>query len=193
MAAINALERFEQSTRRCGVNARVSRVTHPCREHVAIDMELPDFPPSRPGQFLELLCTPGDDDPPVTLAWDDDRPFALPQAHWTEREAFVRRPFSIADRVETPSGSRLSVISRAIGPGTRFLDRVRVGDTLDVTGPLGQPFQIPDSPRPLLLVGGGVGIPPLLYLARDLGERGMHDATVIFGAMSADLMPVPLV
>lgn len=191
--AVGAQQQTERCSRRCGVPARVSRVSHPCREHVELELDVTDFPASKPGQFLELLCTPTDEKTQSQPEWVDDRPFALPHTDWTQREAFVRRPFSIADRVETPRGASLSVISRAIGPGTRYLDQLQAGDILDVTGPLGRPFELPNQSQPVLLVGGGVGIPPLLYLARELHACGVHDVTVLFGAMSIDLMPVKLI
>ena len=64
----------------------------------------------------------------------------------------------------------------------RFLDHLRAGGTLNISGPLGCGFVLPDAGRSVLLVGGGVGIPPLLYLARILGERNTRDVTAIFGA-----------
>lgn len=176
--------------RLCAVAARVTRSTMVCREHVSLEFAVNNFPPSSPGQFLELLCTPTEIDEHPPLAWHDDQPLRLASADWITRQAFVRRPFSIADRVEVAGESRLTVISRAIGPGTRFLETLRVGDSLDITGPLGRPFDISDVARPLLLVGGGVGIPPLLYLSRELHNRGAANVCVIFGAMSADLVPV---
>jgi dihydroorotate dehydrogenase electron transfer subunit len=105
--------------------------------------------------------------------------------------AFLRRPFSIADRYEDDEGqTRLVVISRAIGSGTQWLDARRAGETLNLTGPLGRGFRVPPEGTSLVLIGGGVGIPPLLYLSRVLHATGRRDVTVIFGAMRASLFPV---
>jgi len=62
-----------------------------------------------------------------------------------------------------------------------------------MTGPLGAGFKIPAREVTTVLVGGGVGIPPLLYLTRRLDELGHRDVTVIFGATTWDLLPVRLV
>lgn len=179
-------------SRVCDLDALVARVERPCREHVRVELTAGEFPNSSPGQFLELRC--GDALPactPRAVDWDGD---AAPQlAHATQRAPYVRRPFSIADRWDAGGAAHLVVISRDVGAGTHYLDGLRAGDTLNLTGPIGMPFRVPLDDRPLLLVGGGVGIPPLLYLSRVLHARGKRRVVVIFGAMSADLMPVPLI
>lgn len=86
----------------------------------------------------------------------------------------------------------MCVISRNVGIGTHWLDTIQEGSTLNLTGPLGRGFRLPDADRPVLLVGGGVGIPPLLYTARCLHESGHRNVRIIFGAMSEDLFPVPM-
>ncbi len=107
-------------------------------------------------------------------------------------QPLLRRPFSIADRWDDGSRAFLTVISRAIGRGTTWLDALRAGDELDVSGPHGQGFRLPRQSRPIVLVGGGVGIPPLLYAARELQARGMTDVTVVFGVTTGALLPLKL-
>jgi dihydroorotate dehydrogenase electron transfer subunit len=165
-----------------------------CAEHIRLEVETERLPPSAPGQFLQLLCH----EPPVEMArlldWPEGTPPAVDHDNFATDQTLLRRPFSIADRWESEQGrSTIAIISRAIGRGTRWLEQLRAGDTLDITGPLGQPFRLPDRQRPVLLVGGGVGIPPMLYLARRLHQQAHRDATAIFGVMSANLLPVPLV
>jgi len=81
----------------------------------------------------------------------------------------LRRPFSIA----TSDGQRcLTVIFRIIGAGTTLLAARQPGESLDVIGPLGHPFEIHED-RPAILVAGGLGIPPIGFLARGLKERGI--------------------
>ncbi len=72
----------------------------------------------------------------------------------------LRRPFGIAD-VKDKS---ITVFYRVLGEGTKALTSVKSGDLLNVLGPLGNGFKT-DAKRPLL-VGGGMGLAPLLYLAR---------------------------
>ncbi len=177
----------------CGVEARVTRCDRPCREHVRIELAAATFPSSEPGQFLQLLCRESDSGPPVVHDWLPERPPSLSDKDLQQRRALLRRPFSIADRWTADDGaSRLCVISRAVGAGTRWLLDLRPGDVLDVTGPLGRGFRLPERAAPVLLIGGGVGIPPMLYLARRLHELRWADATAIFGVRARDLLPVAL-
>jgi dihydroorotate dehydrogenase electron transfer subunit len=181
------------STRACAVDLRIERVDHICAEHVLIEAVAPNFPTSQPGQFLQLLCAENDDERPAALSWVEGS-FPHPVGRdWSAQFAYLRRPFSIADRFDSSRGAHLSVISRAIGPGTRWLDGLNAGGTLNVTGPLGRGFVFPDTAAPVILVGGGVGIPPLLYAARELARRGFDDVVCILGVMRKDLLPIPLV
>lgn len=96
---------------------------------------------------------------------------------------FLRRPISInlfdADRNE------LWLLVAAIGEGTRRMARLRVGDTLNCVLPLGTGFTMPSSPAErLLLIGGGVGVAPLLYFGKRIYECGGHP-TFLLGARSA--------
>lgn len=125
--------------------------------------------------------------------WSDDTPPALIGLAWAAPEAYLRRPFSIADRWEDDAGrTHMTVISRNIGRGTGWLDGLHPGAALDVLGPLGRGFRLPNVDRAVLLVGGGVGIPPMIYTARRLWESGRQDVAIIFGAMSRDLFPLAL-
>ena len=73
----------------------------------------------------------------------------------------MRRPLSIM-RV---GDDWVEVLYKIVGPGLRLLSQKQVGDTLSVLGPIGQPFRMsPERPK-TLLIGGGVGIPPMVYIA----------------------------
>lgn len=75
----------------------------------------------------------------------------------------LRRPISICDAID----GTLRIVFEVRGDGTAFLARRGVGKTLDVLGTLGcGTFPILNDPRPVLLVGGGIGTPPLLYAAK---------------------------
>ncbi len=75
----------------------------------------------------------------------------------------MRRPLSI-QRVNAAEGW-IEILYKIVGPGLRALSRRHAGDAISVLGPIGQPFR-PDPRRPrALLVGGGVGIPPMVFLA----------------------------
>lgn len=78
-----------------------------------------------------------------------------------EKAPLFRRPFSIASL----SGNSAEIIYAAIGRGTYYLSNLNTGDYLDIIGPLGSSFKFDTEKSNYLLVGGGVGVPPLLYLA----------------------------
>lgn len=84
-------------------------------------------------------------------------------------DPLLRRPLSIYDVM--PARGRISLLYRVVGKGTGLLTGIKVNDAIDVMGPLGRGFALPDEPQNILLVGGGVGIAPLLYLGRVLRER----------------------
>jgi len=80
----------------------------------------------------------------------------------------MRRPLSImrvgADWIE--------ILYKIVGDGLRLLSQKSRGDEVSVLGPIGQPFQMsPERPR-TLLIGGGVGIPPMIYIADWLRQDG---------------------
>ena len=96
-------------------------------------------------------------------------------------QPLLRRPLSIYD-VDKRLGS-VTLLYKVVGTGTRLLTSVRTKEYVDVMGPLGRGFKLPDQPERILLVGGGVGIAPLVYLARVLEEQGC-DITVLHGTES---------
>lgn len=91
----------------------------------------------------------------------------------------LRRPISICD--VDPTEKRLTIIYRVEGKGTLQLSQKKHGDTVDVLGPLGRGFPVNKLQKgeTALLVGGGVGIPPLYYLGKRLTEKGVHIKTIL--------------
>jgi dihydroorotate dehydrogenase electron transfer subunit len=97
---------------------------------------------AEPGSFAHLTCDP-----------------AIP----------MRRPLSIM-RADARAGW-IEMLYKAIGPGLQALAARKAGDTISVLGPIGRPFTVhPERPR-TLLIGGGVGIPPMVFLADRLRGR----------------------
>jgi dihydroorotate dehydrogenase electron transfer subunit len=81
----------------------------------------------------------------------------------------MRRPLSIM-RTD-PAAGWIEILYKIVGPGLEALSKQPLGATLSVMGPIGQGFK-PSPARPkTLLVGGGVGIPPIVFLAESLKER----------------------
>src|SRR3569833_1566353 len=94
---------------------------------------------AEPGSFAHLTCDP-----------------SIP----------MRRPLSIM-RVNASAGW-IEMLYKVVGPGLQALSARKAGDTIRVLGPIGKPFVVhPERPR-TLLIGGGVGIPPMVFLADSL-------------------------
>ena len=94
----------------------------------------------------------------------------------------LRRPISIHDVDQ--SSNELHLLVHKAGEGTRALGRLAAGASLDVVFPLGKGFDISPAGLSPLLVGGGVGVAPLLLLGRRLKAAGAVP-TFLFGARSA--------
>lgn len=94
----------------------------------------------------------------------------------------LRRPFSLLGLIrEGDAITGIEILFKVVGKGTDILSRAREGDRLSVIGPLGNAFLVPDSCRQLILVAGGVGVPPIRFLAQSLLERdGALDRCVVF-------------
>lgn len=92
----------------------------------------------------------------------------------------MRRPMSVM-RVDRVAGWA-EFLYKTVGHGTRLLAGKAVGDTLSVLGPIGQGFT-PDPARPkALLLGGGVGIPPMVFLTERLRRAGGYSPLVLMGS-----------
>jgi dihydroorotate dehydrogenase electron transfer subunit len=87
----------------------------------------------------------------------------------------MRRPISIL-RVGAQQGW-VDFLYKVVGEGTELLSRRRIGDTLSCMGPIGQPFRVEVS-RPLL-IGGGVGMPPMIFLAESLRDQGAQPFVIL--------------
>jgi dihydroorotate dehydrogenase electron transfer subunit len=104
---------------------------------------------SRPGQFIMLRVSPGMD-------------------------PLLRRPFSICG---IRDGDLVCILYRVVGRGTAILAETGEGGILSVIGPLGRSFELPEGDKKTLLVAGGIGIAPLLFLAQTMKTRDMEFMT----------------
>ena len=89
---------------------------------------------------------------------------------------YLRRPISVCDY----NDCEITLIYKVVGEGTEIMSQMAVGDTLDVLVGLGNGFNALKSGNTALLIGGGVGIPPLYKLCKDLIAIGKK-AKVILG------------
>ena len=94
---------------------------------------------------------------------------------------FLRRPISVCDCV----GENLTLIYKTVGRGTEQMSRMKNGDELDLLTGLGNGYNTRTSGGSPLLVGGGVGVPPMYMLCRKLISEGKN-VTVVLGFNSKD-------
>ena len=163
-----------------------------CDEHYRLALAMENFPPTRPGQFVQLQCRGLEEQlGAVEAYWPQGAPPKLTQGELVGSEALLRRPFSLAGRRDEGRRVVLEIIHRTVGIGTHWLAGAGPGMRLSVLGPLGNAFAIfPDRPL-AALIGWGVGIPPMLYHAEALAAAGK--CVVAFnGARSANLLPLTL-
>lgn len=106
---------------------------------------------AKPGQFLHIRINDGID-------------------------PLLRRPFSIHRIVD----DGVEILFRVVGKGTRLLSKKRVGERLNLLGPLGNGFRIRED-KGVVLVAGGIGIAPLFFLAEKL-TKSKHPLTLLIGA-----------
>lgn len=93
-------------------------------------------------------------------------------------ERALRRPISIM--LTDPERGTIDLLYKAIGEGTRLLSERKVGDVIPLLGPIGVPFDLSDESKRYLLIGGGVGIPPMIFAADAL--QGKADCVVFAGS-----------
>ncbi len=135
-------------------------------------LEAPDTAAAaRPGQFVMVRCGP---------------------------DTLLRRPLSIHRVDETRT--KFALLFNTVGKGTEWLARQQAGDNLDILGPLGNGFRLEPSAKNILLVAGGMGIAPLVFLAERAKSEGymihVHEAVnsasqLMLEELSTQYMRVP--
>ena len=136
-------------------------------KHVLIKLtDHQPLPEMLPGQFVEVRV----DGSPAT---------------------FLRRPISI--HFVDKESNELWLMVAMIGDGTRQMGRLQAGDTLNCVLPLGNAFTMPASKdEKVLLVGGGVGVAPMLYLGAALHAQGIQPTFLLGGRTAQDLLELDL-
>lgn len=127
------------------------------KEHFVLELRAPKpLPIIKPGQFVNVLVE-------------------------NSKSVFLRRPLSVHD--VDYSENLLKLYVKRVGEGTRALGELKSGDKLNVLFPLGNGYSLP-SGKKTLLVGGGCGVAPLLYLAKHLQKAG-NEVTTLLGVRSS--------
>ena len=144
------------------LNLRVSAVICLHERYVLLRLTQDEPLPSMfPGQFVEVRVDGG-------------------------QHTFLRRPISInfVDR----DRNELWLLVATVGEGTRWMATLQTGDTLNIIGPLGNGFMTPAGQGEILLVGGGVGVAPLLYQGAWLREHGLQPVFLLGARTAKDLL-----
>ncbi len=137
---------------------RVTEVNRLNKRHVVLELLAPEkFPLILPGQFVQARV----EDSPST---------------------FLRRPFSIHSVDYKKNTLRLLIQIK--GPGTRHLSELQTGDHLNLIYPLGNSFSLPFT-KDVLLVGGGCGVAPLLFMAQFLSQHNIRP-TILLGFRTSE-------
>ena len=149
------------------IDLTVRSVENLSPKHVLIKLtDHQPLPEMLPGQFVEVRV----DGSPAT---------------------FLRRPISIhfVDKVH----NELWLMVAMIGDGTRQMGRLQAGDTLNCVLPLGNAFTMPAAKdEKVLLVGGGVGVAPMLYLGSALHAQGIQPTFLLGGRTAQDLLELDI-
>ncbi|MEW5736050.1 MAG: dihydroorotate dehydrogenase electron transfer subunit [Thermodesulfobacteriota bacterium] len=105
-----------------------------------------------------------------------------------ELSPLLRRPLSVHD---VTGRGNLRLLYRIVGKGTALLSEMREGAPVSLLGPLGRGFS-PEAAEAHCLVAGGIGVAPLLFLARELIGRNRGRVRLLLGGRSsADILCVP--
>ena len=104
-------------------------------------------------------------------------------------DPLLRRPFSIHKPIVSDGRvTGIEILYKIVGKGTHLLAGFKPGDSLDILGPLGSAFLLPENARRIFIVAGGIGIAPMVFLASHLLNSGVSadDVTVFVGGRTKD-------
>jgi len=113
-----------------------------------------------PGQFIHIKCS-------------------------KENYPLLRRPLSI-HRIDEEKGE-IYILFQVVGEGTKLLRQRAVGDNLDILGPIGNGFNIYPKSKKIMIIGGGIGVAPLLALCEE-SIRQEKEVRVLIGALKKELV-----
>lgn len=102
------------------------------------------------------------------------------------QEILFRRPMSITG--VSVKNKSIHMIVKILGRGTNIMSTMRSGEKINILGPLGVPFTFPGKKKRIIMAAGGVGVPPLIYLAEEMILKGFDPKNINFfyGGRSSD-------
>lgn len=106
------------------------------------------------------------------------RPGQFVHIQLLQSEVYFRRAMSVA-AVDAQS-DEVEIIFKVYGRGTSILSTYGKAHSADILGPLGVPFKLPRRNETSLIVAGGIGFPPLLYMVSDMIQRGYDPGSIEF-------------
>ena len=109
----------------------------------------------------------------------------------SEIDLTVRRAFSIAGLRRLGDHVDIDVLYRVVGKCTRWMSGLSVGGRVNLLGPVGNHFTVAEGKKLVLLVAGGVGLPPMIWWAQRLSESNIETIAFV-GAQSRDLLALEL-
>lgn len=132
-----------------------------------------------PGQFIMLRCS-------------DDAAYGCGPASARADDPLLPRPMSYHRVREGANGPEWSILYDVVGRGTSWLASRRPGDRVYGWGPLGRGYAIGRTSRNLLMVAGGIGVAPLVWLADDAIAHGLNVTMIVGGRSDAQIFPSAL-
>ena len=106
----------------------------------------------------------------------DAKPGQFIDVYVSDDSKLLPRPISICEVKD----NSLRIVYRVVGGGTKLMSTYQEGDDISIIGPLGNGFDMKDGKA--ILVGGGIGIPPMVELAKALSEKiGKENVTCVMG------------
>jgi len=136
--------------------ATITANSEPVPNACLIRLEAPQIAPkAQPGQFVMVRCG-------------------------EKGEYQLRRPLSVHRR----EGNQIALLFNVVGGGTQWLSQRQPGEKLDLLGPLGNGFSLNPDAKRLVVVAGGIGIAPLVFLADEAVKHG-KEVTLLYGAPTA--------
>jgi len=168
---------------------RVHALTQLCQAHYRLSILVSCLREAMPGQFVHLCATAGADTQYRVVDDNDD----AHHEHWAAQcqSPMLRRAFSIAGLEATPDGVLVDVIFRVVGKATQWMATLTPDDPISLLAPLGNSFPISSTRKKAWLIAGGVGLPPMLWLAQAM-KNNKKQATLFYGAQSSDLLALDL-
>jgi len=174
--------------------ALVSRRRTLCPDHFEVRFVVDDFPDAQPGQFLQIRCHHASPtNPKSTDDSDDYRSFSSNETNrFSTRSSTLRRPFSIAGLCRSGNRTEIDIVGRVVGTGTGWLNALSPGSLVSILGPLGNGFTRPPENHSVLLIAGGVGLPPIRWWGEVLRKQTIS-CTAIYGVKQREYLPITLI